>query len=108
MCVKPGCSTIFPQRVILNKFSICNHIINYSICSSDPKLQYQLFLKATQIDIILSKLEDCITYHKQAVYHLTCRKKILETLTIELEFIQDKFERLKSVKYIKVCKKKLT
>jgi chromosome segregation ATPase len=70
--------------------------------SSDPKKRYQLFLKATQIDAIIEKLNDCNEHYTSAKHQLEYQKKGIDQLKKDLAAIEDKYMKMKSVETLKV------
>lgn len=90
-----------------------------------PKKNYELFLKATQMEIILEKLNKCVQLYNKYKAKLTVSTKVsryqfgflfffgkfnteyfqqLENAEKELRELEVKYERLKSVEEIKVNK----
>ncbi|XP_062715396.1 structural maintenance of chromosomes protein 6 [Aedes albopictus] len=78
---------------------------------SDEKKQYSLFLKATQIDAIISKLNGCTPQLENAKHNLDCNEKSLQYIGREIEEMQHKYENLQSVEkwkdLVKVARQKL-
>lgn len=66
-----------------------------------PKKNYELFLKATQMEIILEKLNKCVQLYNKYKAKLTVSTKQLEHAEKELRELEVKYERLKSVEEIK-------
>lgn len=64
---------------------------------SDEKKQYNLFLKATQIDSITAKLNGCTPQLENAKHNLDCNEKSLKYIEREIEEMQQKYENLQSV-----------
>ncbi|XP_052889420.1 structural maintenance of chromosomes protein 6 [Anopheles moucheti] len=63
---------------------------------SDEGKQYTFFSKATQIDSIKQKLNDCATIAKQARNVLLVKEKSLQYLTSEIEVLEEKKQNLES------------
>lgn len=75
----------------------------YYFCnSSDPKKRFQLFLKATQMDVILEKLEACSKQISKAKAQLQLQVKVSETLKEAKEKAERKFMQFQSVERFKV------
>lgn len=68
---------------------------------SDEKKQYSLFLKATQIDSITSKLNDCTPQLENAKHNLECNEKSLRYLEREIRDMTEKFNNLQSVEKLR-------
>ncbi|XP_055379842.1 structural maintenance of chromosomes protein 6 isoform X2 [Condylostylus longicornis] len=67
----------------------------------DPSKNYILFLKATQIEVILEKLNQCGIMYQDYRYRLSCYEKQLELMEKELNDLREKEERLASADDIK-------
>uniref|UniRef100_A0A4Y0BPI2 RecF/RecN/SMC N-terminal domain-containing protein n=1 Tax=Anopheles funestus TaxID=62324 RepID=A0A4Y0BPI2_ANOFN len=63
---------------------------------SDESKQYTFFSKATQIDSIKQKLNECATIAKQARNVLLVKEKSLQYLTSEIEVLEEKQQNLES------------
>uniref|UniRef100_A0A182T868 Structural maintenance of chromosomes protein 6 n=1 Tax=Anopheles maculatus TaxID=74869 RepID=A0A182T868_9DIPT len=63
---------------------------------ADEAKQYTFFSKATQIDSIKQKLNDCATIAKQARNVLAVKEKSLQYLSSELEVLEEKKANLES------------
>ncbi|XP_050068384.1 structural maintenance of chromosomes protein 6 [Anopheles maculipalpis] len=63
---------------------------------SDESKQYTFFAKATQIDSIKQKLNDCATIAKQARNVLAMKEKSLQYLSREIEELEEKQTNLES------------
>ncbi|XP_035890429.1 structural maintenance of chromosomes protein 6 isoform X1 [Anopheles stephensi] len=63
---------------------------------SDESKQYTFFSKATQIDSIKQKLNDCATIAKQARNVLSVKEKSLKYLSDEIELLEEKQANLES------------
>ncbi|XP_053690699.1 structural maintenance of chromosomes protein 6 isoform X2 [Sabethes cyaneus] len=68
---------------------------------SDEKKQYSLFLKATQIDTITSKLNGCTPQLENAKHNLECNEKSLRFLEREIRDMTEKYNNLQSVEKLK-------
>ncbi|XP_065093182.1 structural maintenance of chromosomes protein 6 [Ochlerotatus camptorhynchus] len=68
---------------------------------SDEKKQYNLFLKATQIDAITSKLNGCTPQLENAKHNLDCNEKSLQYIEREIVDMQQKYNSLQSVEKLK-------
>ncbi|XP_037041026.1 structural maintenance of chromosomes protein 6 isoform X2 [Bradysia coprophila] len=68
---------------------------------SDPKKRFKFFLKATQIDTVIEKLNDCSSHYVSAKKQLEFQKNVVVSLKAELEKIQTKFDSLQSIGYLK-------
>ncbi|XP_055546157.1 structural maintenance of chromosomes protein 6 [Wyeomyia smithii] len=68
---------------------------------SDEKKQYSLFLKATQIDAITSKLNGCTPQLENAKHNLECNEKSLRYLEREIQDMTEKYTNLQSVEKLK-------
>ncbi|XP_058455820.1 structural maintenance of chromosomes protein 6 [Malaya genurostris] len=68
---------------------------------SDEKKQYSLFLKATQIDAITSKLNGCTPQLENAKHNLECNEKSLRFMENEIVEMRHKYENLQSVEKLK-------
>ncbi|XP_055640392.1 structural maintenance of chromosomes protein 6 isoform X2 [Toxorhynchites rutilus septentrionalis] len=68
---------------------------------SDEKKQYTLFLKATQMDAIMAKLNDCTPKLENAKHNLDCNEKNLRHKMREIEELQEKYRNLQSVEELK-------
>uniref|UniRef100_A0A182W032 Peptide methionine sulfoxide reductase B1, chloroplastic n=1 Tax=Anopheles minimus TaxID=112268 RepID=A0A182W032_9DIPT len=64
---------------------------------SDESKHYTFFSKATQIDTIKQKLNDCATIAAQASSVLAVKEKSLQFLTNEIEVLEEKQHNLESV-----------
>lgn len=70
--------------------------------SSDPKKRFQLFLKATQIETIMEKLNSCSVHVKNARIGLKHQRELLESYEKSFAETQERYDRLMSVEAIKV------
>ncbi|XP_058823192.1 structural maintenance of chromosomes protein 6-like [Topomyia yanbarensis] len=68
---------------------------------SDEKKQYSLFLKATQIDAITSKLNGCTPQLENAKHNLETNEKSLRFMEREIVEIKEKYVTLQSVESLK-------
>lgn len=68
---------------------------------SDEKKQYNLFLKASQIDVITSKLNGCTPQLENAKHNLDCNEKSLQYIEREIEDMQQKYNNLQSVEKLR-------
>lgn len=73
---------------------------------SDEKKQYNLFLKATQIDAITSKLNGCTPQLENAKHNLECNEKSLRYMEREIEELKEKYKNLQSIEELKETVKK--
>lgn len=67
----------------------------------DPKKLYQLFLKATQIETIVEKLHSCLQTSTTSRSQLDHSKRSIKQYEIEISALQDKKERLQSVRKLR-------
>ncbi|KAJ6634725.1 Structural maintenance of chromosomes protein 6 [Pseudolycoriella hygida] len=68
---------------------------------SDPKKRFKFFLKATQIDTVIEKLNDCSIHYLSSKKQLEYMKTVATSLKEEVEKLQSKFSSLQSVKVLK-------
>lgn len=80
----------------------CKLILITLYCSSDPKKRFQLFLKATQIETIMEKLNSCSVHVKNARIGLKHQRELLESYEKTLAETQERYTRIMSVEAIKV------
>lgn len=73
--------------------------------SSDPKKRFQLFLKATQMDVIIEKLDACSHQNVKAKAQLELQMKVSESLKEAKEKAERKYLQFESVERFKVSKK---
>lgn len=72
--------------------------------SSNPKKRYELFLKATQLDVIIEKLNACLQQTNAAkAKYMTQKRKYLNMQEIQKK-AHDKLNQFKSMEPLKVCK----
>lgn len=69
----------------------------------DPKKLYQFFLKATQIEAIIEKLNACFASGSNSKAQLANMNKTMKVVEKDLNDLQQKYIRLKSVDNIRVC-----
>lgn len=69
---------------------------------SNPKKRFQLFLKATQFETIIEKLNDCHGPYKHSKLQLDYQRKVMDAQQKELQVVEEKFERLLSLDAVKV------
>ena len=69
---------------------------------SDPKIRFKLFLKATQLDVIVEKLDSCVPKLKEAKYVHKQQLAVLQKLKETYEQTETMYNRLQSVQKIKV------
>lgn len=74
---------------------------------SNPKKRFQLFLKATQFETIIEKLNDCQGPYKHSKLQLDYQRKVLHAQQQELRDVEDKYERLLSLDAVKQKVKKI-
>lgn len=70
--------------------------------SSDPKKRYELFLKATQFDIIIEKLQSCSEHMKSTKGSLAAQQEISKDLKKKYDEAAMQISRLNSVNPIRV------
>lgn len=109
----------FIRRILLNKqmivpfewekISFFYNINIYSILiwnrlrSSNPKKRYELFLKATQLDVIIEKLNGCLQQTNTAkVKYMTQKRQYMSLKEIQKK-AHDKLNQFKSMEPLKVC-----
>ncbi|KAG4076078.1 hypothetical protein HA402_011424 [Bradysia odoriphaga] len=68
---------------------------------SDPKKRFKFFLKATQIDTVIEKLNDCSSHYVSAKKQLEFQKNVVVSLKTELDKIRTKYDSLQSIGYLK-------
>lgn len=68
---------------------------------SDEKKQYTLFLKATQVEAIMAKLNGCTPQYENAKHNLECNERSLRFLEGEITRMKEKYENLQSVEKLK-------
>lgn len=68
---------------------------------SDPKKRYHLFQKATQIETVINKLNNCGETYTMAKTRLAIMSKQLEIQAKELNDVIEKYKQLKSVESLK-------
>lgn len=78
------------------------HIFNCLLNSSNPKKRYELFLKATQMDVIIEKLNGCLQQIdiSKAKFKLQ-QKQHYKLLEIQKK-AQEKLNQFKSMEPLKV------
>lgn len=69
---------------------------------SDPKKRFKFFLKATQIDTVIEKLNDCSSHYSSAKKQLEYQKNVVVSLKEERDKVQTKFNSLQSIGFLKV------
>lgn len=74
----------------------------FSAYSSDPRKRYELFLKATQMDVIIEKLNLCSDQIVKARAQLDLQVKLTEMLKNKRDDAQKKLEQFQSVASLKV------
>lgn len=79
-------------------FSLLSFLTN----RSDPKKRFKFFLKATQIDTVIEKLNDCSSHYASAKKQLEYQKNVVVSLKDELDKVQTKFNSLQSIGFLKV------
>lgn len=81
-------------------------IINWNcLRSSNPKKRYELFLKATQLDVIIEKLNGCLQQTNTAkVKYMTQKRQYMGLKEIQKK-AHDKLNQFKSMEPLKVCTK---
>lgn len=67
-------------------------------------MQYKLFLKATQLDIIIERLNECISMLKQSKTKFDYHKQAHESLKKQQEEIERKKEQFQSMEPLRVWK----
>lgn len=80
-----------------------NGLLIFFFARSDPKKRFKFFLKATQVDTAIEKLNDCGSHYTAAKKHFEFQKTLLKTAKEELSKIQAKYDSLQSIGYLKVC-----
>lgn len=71
--------------------------------SSNPKKRYELFLKATQLDVIIEKLNGCLQQTNTAkVKYMTQKRQYMSLKEIQKK-AHDKLNQFKSMEPLKVC-----
>lgn len=65
-------------------------------------MQYKLFMKATQLDIIIERLNDCVVQLKQSRVKYEGQKQSHEALVKEQEDIERKVEQFQSMEPLRV------
>lgn len=73
-----------------------------SLRSSDPKKRFQLFLKATQIETIMEKLNTCAVHVKNAKIELKYQRELAQAQEKALSETQHRYDQLQSVSMLKV------
>lgn len=67
----------------------------------DPKKFYQFFMKATQIETVIEKLNSCFATANTAKVQLENMKKVLNKYENDIEILKQKHSRLQSVRSLK-------
>lgn len=78
-----------------------SHINDFNF-RCDPKKLYKLFIKATQIEAIIEKLNGCFLPAANSKAKLNLIAQSLKVAQKEIDVIGEKYDRLKSVETIKV------
>lgn len=107
-------AVVSTSRQDLNKMTLCLNIqvenpvliLNQDASRSflkecDPKKLYALFLKATQIEYIIEKLNGCFSSASKCQTHYEGMTKSLSHLNKQVAEIKEKYLRLKSVENIR-------
>lgn len=68
---------------------------------SEPKKLYELFLKATQIDVIIKKLDQCGQLCQESKTSLQAKKIALVAKNTEVNALKERYETLKSIEGLK-------
>lgn len=68
---------------------------------SDPKKLFQLFMKATQIDLIIQKLNECQEPLLRSKAQLEHAKKSLDAKKIEMKRLKERYHQLQSMETLK-------
>lgn len=66
-------------------------------------MQYQLFLKATQLDVIIERLNDCVETLKSSKIKSRTQMQSHEKLVKQQEEIDQKIEQFRSMEPLRVC-----
>lgn len=66
-------------------------------------MQYQLFLKATQLDVIIERLNDCVETLKSSKIKSRTQMQSHEKLVKQQEEIEQKIEQFRSMEPLRVC-----
>lgn len=74
----------------------------FLLCSSDPKKRFELFLKATQMDVIIEKLNMCNEHILKAKSQMDMQSKLAESLKKKRDEALKKLERFQSVANLRV------
>lgn len=61
-----------------------------------------MFLKATQIESIIEKLNECAAHYDHAKSRLKYQKRVSIVLNETVQEVEEKYKRLQSAEYIKV------
>lgn len=78
-----------------------NSLLSHS-CSSNPKKRYELFLKATQLDVIIEKLNSCLHQTTAAKAKYMAQKKQNNNLRDIQKKAHEKLNQFKSMEPLKV------
>lgn len=103
-------NVIASTRQELEKMMICMNIqvenpivvLNQDCARSflkdcDPKKLFKLFMQATQLEMIIQKLDECHGYFVNGEHHLKLKQKQLQVCKADLQKRQERFEELQSV-----------
>lgn len=74
-------------------------------CSSNPKKNYQLFMRATQLQLTLEKLNECALLFDEAMQQFDYQTRANTLLKNQLAETKASYERLQATENVKVKKK---
>lgn len=83
-------------------YSILSLLFIFQPYSSNPKMQYQLFMKATQLDVITQRLDECILIIRSSKVKLQSHMQSHAALQKQQDAIDCKVKQFQSMEPLRV------